>query len=329
MIIRPAAKTEFTALPNVIFNDRRLSADTRLMLAWILSKSKTWQVRPGPLARALSRKGGKTLGRTKLSRMFREAMAVGYMTRSAQQGHEDDGRFGKYIYFVGMPDDVAEAVRQSEIQVLPCARNPHMGDPHTGDPSAANQTTNHKGKNLKTNNSKNPLPKPFPAEQAKISFGCPDEASAGAEQVQRRGRRLEGQEVIQNRIATRLGPRGWEILLALAPTEVDQLTASERAGRLGDDVLALLHARFPAELSAPTRGSQPGSDRRDRIERWHARRDRWHTALDELRASVEADQAAGEQPPPGDDWRAGSIEPDADKADGQCDGTAKPSAVQR
>lgn len=59
MIIRPVVSREYTALPNAILKDRRLSADTRAMVALVLSKPKTWQLRPPALARELSREGGK------------------------------------------------------------------------------------------------------------------------------------------------------------------------------------------------------------------------------------------------------------------------------
>jgi hypothetical protein len=45
MIIRPVVSREYTALPNAIFKDRRLSADTRAMVALVLSKP-----RPGSYA---------------------------------------------------------------------------------------------------------------------------------------------------------------------------------------------------------------------------------------------------------------------------------------
>lgn len=259
MIIRPACEREYTALPNAILNDRSLSADTRAMLALVLSKPKSWELRPGPLARALSRDGGKPLGRTRLSRMFDEARAAGYMARSAEQGHQDDGRFGKYVYFVGMPDDVKIAVERSSVAFLPHARKPHTADPHAADPHTANQRTDQKVKNIQTTNSKNPPPT-APAEQAETPGGRPKEN--GAANCENIGslfksdtcvalrpvpkQRRERPEIIQDRIANRLGSRGWAVLMAMTASELDQLTARERAGTLTDEALALVHARFPA-----------------------------------------------------------------------------------
>ena len=250
MIIRPACTGSYTTLPNSIFNDRRLSADTRAMLAWVLSKPKNWDIRPPAVAKALSRSGGKPLGRTRLSRIFDEAIAAGYMARSAEQTHHDDGTFGKYVYVVGLPEDVTAAVKRLGIAVQPCAQ-----DPHAADPRAANVHTNHKRKNLENNKStKIPLCSPTAsAEQTATPFGC----STGSKPVRPAerppSRRPERPEVIQNRIAQRLGSYGWIILGTLTATELDQLTAQERSGSLGEYALAKLRARSAPYASLPTR----------------------------------------------------------------------------
>ncbi len=245
MIIRPACGRSYTALPNAIWNDRRLSADTRAMVALVLSKPSNWQLRPVPLARALSREGAKPIGRAKLARMFQEAMSAGYMARSAEQGRQDDGAFGRYAYFLGMPDDVTAAVASSGVAILPQSDQPHTAEPHT-----ANRHRNHKVMTLQTTDSKKPPPT-SPAEQAETLQGLPKEANPTlfGEMIGpacRAKRRLERVEVIQDRIAKRLGSRGWTILLALTSSELDQLTARERVGTLDNDTLAMLHARFPA-----------------------------------------------------------------------------------
>jgi hypothetical protein len=50
------------------------------------------------------------------------------------------------------------------------------------------------------------------------------------------GKKQEGLETIQNRIALRLG--GWEILQQLSPSTLDRITAMERIGTLDDAALA-------------------------------------------------------------------------------------------
>ena len=120
-------------------------------------QAKTWQLRPPALARELSREGGKRVGRAKLKRMFDEAIVAGYMARSVAQTHTDGGLWGPYVYFMGMPEDVAAAVKREGVVVLPHAKKPHTVEPHTVEPHAANQQA-YKRKNLETRDSIKPLP---------------------------------------------------------------------------------------------------------------------------------------------------------------------------
>jgi hypothetical protein len=179
MIIRPVCEREYTSLPNQIFNDRRLSADTRAMIAFALSKSRNWELRPGPLARALSREGEKPLGRTRLDRIFREAMAAGYMARSMKQTHQDDGKWGRYVYFIGLPSDVAAAVEKEGVAILPHARKPQTADPHTVPPHTADpHTDSKKEKNPETTDSKNSSPKALSASGQKAEEAVRDKYTA-------------------------------------------------------------------------------------------------------------------------------------------------------
>jgi len=119
MIIRPRCKSNYILIPNALLNDKRLSADTRAMLALLFSKPKGWQLRPRPLRKLLSREGEAEVGWTRLRRMFSEATAAGYMARSWKQQHEQNGTWGKYEYFVGMPDDVLRAVQKENVELAP------------------------------------------------------------------------------------------------------------------------------------------------------------------------------------------------------------------
>jgi len=136
MIIRPVVRREFVSIPNVVIKDKRLNADTRAMVVFLLSKPPTWQVKPVPLAAALSRAGDRPLGRRRLARMFREAMEAGYMARSQYQDHDEDGDFASYVYFVGMPEDVKAAVTESGVAILAQCSFAHARDAH-----ARNSTT--------------------------------------------------------------------------------------------------------------------------------------------------------------------------------------------
>jgi hypothetical protein len=251
MIIRPACRKEFVALPNSLFNDKRLSADTRALIAVLLSKPPGWELRPVALAKLLSRQGGRPVGRTRLSRMFAEAAEAGYLARSQKQTHKDDGTWGRYDYYVGMPDDVVRAVQKAGVAIAP-----QRSDPHEDEPRAADDNTNHKEQKLQKTKYKNRSPHQLQLHQlgALLPKGWPTEG---------RGRRArkpqEGQEVVQHRVAVRLGhgdaARGWLIFGGLPDARRDTLTALERSGRLSEDeVLAVLDGLGLAS-SSPGAGS--------------------------------------------------------------------------
>jgi hypothetical protein len=233
MVIRPFVRREFTALPNAILNDRRLSADTRAMLAYILSKPKTWEVRPRALAKALS--GPIPLGQKRLARMFHEASSAGYMIRSKSQEHKENGSFGRYAYYVGMPEDIAMAAEGTKkrgiltVNELGVAILPQRPEAYTREAYTREGAAIHKRRSLQnTETIKSPLP---PNEQrATRPNGLP------------RQRSIEGQEVVQQRLAQRIGrgnvALGWEILLSLPDGRRDEITASERAKKLSDETIA-------------------------------------------------------------------------------------------
>jgi len=249
MIIRPWCKKQFVALPNSLFNDRRLSAETRAMLALLLSKPRGWLLRPTPLRKLLSREGGTPVGWTKLSRMFAESTAAGYMARSERQAHNPDGTWGAYDYFVGMPDDVLKAVKKAGVAIAPQPYGPHEGLPH-----AQIDFTNHKEQTSQNTD----LIKPTHHHPLLPLLGTTQKRNSSRRIGSNPGRQSRGQEVIQHRLALRLGggdaERGWLILGALPSGRRDTLTAMERSGHLTDEeVLAVLSnfaivpAKGPAE----------------------------------------------------------------------------------
>jgi len=230
MIIRPVCKKEFVALPNSLFNDRRLSADTRAMIALLLSKPRGWELRPIALAKLLSREGGKPVGWTRLSRMFTEAAEAGYMARSQEQAHKDDGTWGRYDYFVGVPEDVVRAVQRAGVAIAP-----HPRDAHKDRPRAANDYTNHKkqtSKNTKLKNSNHHL-------DQRPELGTWPRTNTSVSRKPNLRRSSLRQEVVQHRVAVRLGlgdaAQGWLIFGALPDARRDTLTAMERSGHLNDD----------------------------------------------------------------------------------------------
>jgi len=160
--------------------------------------------------------------------MFDEAFVAGYMARSVAQTHTDGGLWGPYVYFMGMPEDVAAAVKRDGVVVLPHPEKPHTVEPHTVEPHAANQQA-YKRKNLETRDSIKPLP------------NLPQFAGSNGQSI-KSARSIEGQEVVQHRLARRLGDgnveRGFLILGELPDGRRDELTAMERVGKLTDAEVA-------------------------------------------------------------------------------------------
>ena len=231
MIIRPHCTTRYVVLPNSLLADRRLSIETRGMLALLLSKARSWQLRPRPLMKELSREGETGFGRTRLQRMLDEAMAAGYVARPEKQGHEKDGRWGKYEYIVGMPDDVLRAVQKSDVAFAPQSR-----DPHVALPRAQNDFTNHKVKSPPNNKYKNS------PDRSGLPLVLGNSLKRLSNARGKRGRLLVGKEVFQNQLAVRLGAgdaaAGWLMLAELSDARRDELTARERLGRLSDEEVA-------------------------------------------------------------------------------------------
>jgi hypothetical protein len=139
MIIRTSPRRSYTAIPNAIFRDKNLSLDTKGLLAYLLSLPANWEIKPAVLAKSLSPKDGRPLGRDRLRRMFAEAQAAGYMVRSEKQAHRVDGDWGSYVYIVGPePALVADEAQAHGIDVtfsaqsaLASTRTASTPKPHT------------------------------------------------------------------------------------------------------------------------------------------------------------------------------------------------------
>ncbi len=279
MIIRTAVTREYTSLPNALLRDKRLSLETKGLLAYLLSLPPSWEVRPRVVAAAVSPEEGRPLGMDRLRRMFNEAIRAGYMARSQNQTKREDGFFGAYVYIVG-PDPEAVsaevAAQSASVAFLPQPDLPCTGLPCTAEPAP-----------YKRNKDKNYTQ----LQKEKSEFEFSGSAIAGSQQDTRQSKqkgssltspsnRSEPREVVQNRIANRLGSSGWLILMALSDSELDQITAQERAGRLTDQHIANLRLR-ESSLSTSTPFA---SD-------WKARRDQSAAVYRKLAAADDAQRA--------------------------------------
>jgi hypothetical protein len=248
MIIRAAPRREYSALPNAMLRDKRLSIDTKGMLAYLNSLPRNWQVRPPVLSRHLSPRNGPQIGKERLRRMFAEAQSAGYMARSAHQSHNDDGTWGSYVYIVGVdPDLVAAEIAAQSASV---AFLPQAGEPHAGEPSAANPPTYKRKKDRNDENLKTESPEFQYADASLVEMpqGRPtrQQAANGGHP-----KRAQDTAAIQHALAERLGVgdvvAGWLMLGELSDGERDQLTAKQRIGTLGDAALDRVRASIPLE----------------------------------------------------------------------------------
>ena len=98
MIVRP----QLVMIPHAVLADRRLSADTRAMLAFIFAKQRGWRIRRAVLMTALSHER-EPLGRTRIDRMLREAIQAGYLRRG-EWTRGPGGRVTGLEYTVSLPD---------------------------------------------------------------------------------------------------------------------------------------------------------------------------------------------------------------------------------
>lgn len=133
MIIRRKQTANYTALPNIVLTDERISIDARWCLAYLLSKPDNWQVQ----ATNIQEVGG--IGRDKAYRLIRELIEAGWIKRSAMR--LEDGTFGGYEYVVTdtLSDDAP-----------PSSNDPFPEKPETDKPKSENKHLNKDGKKTST-----------------------------------------------------------------------------------------------------------------------------------------------------------------------------------
>ncbi len=168
-IFRAHGDRGYTKLKNTFLQDRRISDETRGLVARLLSLPEDWEVTVASIIAS-----GKA-GRDKVYRMLKEAEEFGYM-KPEQQGRAG-GKFDRQVYLVSddpqaliarvaeeihlietvanlpLPEkpDTVETAENNDIS--PCEAKPYTGEPYTaepytGEPYTANRT--HK-KNIEDN----------------------------------------------------------------------------------------------------------------------------------------------------------------------------------
>lgn len=252
MIIRTSPRRSYTALPNAIFRDKRLSLDTKGLLAYMLSLPPSWQIRPPVIAKALSPEDGRPVGRDRLQRMFGELKAAGYMVRSQDQRHRDGGYWGSFSYIVGAdPETVKQEVEAQGVAFLPQSALPSTAEPTAAEPSTANPATYKRKKDnnkLKIQTERSEFQYAAAALAEPQASGQPRKqgqilsAHVGAPKPNRVPNGDRGR--LELEIAQRIGPDGFDVLMALSAHQVDQLCAQQRRGALDDTTLDRVRAQI-------------------------------------------------------------------------------------
>lgn len=136
MIIRRKQTSNYTALPNVVLTDERISIDARWCLAYLLSKPHDWQVQTANIQKV----GG--IGKDKARKLITELINAGWIVRSAVRS--DDGTFGGYEYVVS--DSPSE--NSSPETEAPKPENPALDNPKPGNKSLSKYSKEQKTENI-------------------------------------------------------------------------------------------------------------------------------------------------------------------------------------
>ena len=92
-IIRTAIRRQ-TELPRALFEDPRISLDTKGLLGYLLSRPPNFEIEHGALRSLFA------IGRDRFGRMIEEMLSVGYARRDAKQGRDELNRFTSYNYII-------------------------------------------------------------------------------------------------------------------------------------------------------------------------------------------------------------------------------------
>lgn len=127
-IFRAAGDRGYTKLKNTFLQDRRISDETRGLVARLLSLPDDWEVTVQSIIAS-----GKA-GRDKVYRMLKEAEEFGYMQPEKRQ-RQIDGTLGRQIYVVS--DDPETLINRAAHEILAIENTVYQ--PHTENPEVVSE----------------------------------------------------------------------------------------------------------------------------------------------------------------------------------------------
>jgi hypothetical protein len=137
-IFRAHGERGYTKLRNAFLQDRRISDETRGLVARLLSLPDDWEVTVQSIIAS-----GKA-GRDKVYRMIKEAEEYGYIQPQDRQ-RTDDGKLGRKVYHVSDDPEAlikaaAEEIYAIETNFTPCPENPSVVNAQQpGNPDVVNE----------------------------------------------------------------------------------------------------------------------------------------------------------------------------------------------
>jgi hypothetical protein len=279
-IVRRHHNSNFTVVPNAIFEDARLSIEAKGVLGYLLSRPHDWTIRLKNIGNTLR------LGRDKTERIFKELQTTGYVVRGKQT--HVNGVWGPMEFVVY--DDPERPVAEQPVASLPHPENLHAGEPSTAEPHAGNQGTYKVLKVLSTDSTK------VVADDAHAREGSKSLISADAHQLARELLRLQRLDPEDPRAvgaayqAQTWLNKGWRAELITIGVErvMAKRPAPPNSLRYFEPSIAEVHAEqdrpLPVAIAAPAKvidmplRSVPSD--------WQGRRDDWHAARAELRERI-------------------------------------------
>lgn len=155
-------RSGYTAIPNHIHADDRLSLEARGFLALIMSMKEGWVFRRSNLMKTAN------IGRDKYRRIIRELQDAGYL--EIRNTHKGDGTFGGTEWII-TDDPQAQDVDTEGLKTRPPAteglKNPLSAEPAGGETRPLKNNNSNKKPNYKT--------PPTPQGGRGRSFGVSDE----------------------------------------------------------------------------------------------------------------------------------------------------------
>ena len=226
-IIRRKHLSRYAAFPNAIWEDERIGVDEKGVLGYLLSRPPNWNVHLSQVARAMR------VGKDRMQRIFRTLIAAGYVARETIRNENGVIVALEYVIrdepeFVQEGDGLTVDTDEDSDVFQPQPENPAPGRPAPGKAAGYKEK-----KILNTDYTKHSsLAESSTAARARPSPNTPH---------------LRPEE-LQARIASRLGEGdaalGYEMLCKLSDSEMDQITAQQRLGKLSEEGLARVRLKL-------------------------------------------------------------------------------------